>query len=91
MLRFFDRMKGKAAPMVLPKHNYGPFNGSSNDSFSPTHYPDEKMGKLMELIGMAIEAWAKEFQMENLPKRIVFEQALDAIHTMECILCNDDH
>lgn len=37
---------------------------------------------LMRLIGSAIEEWAKMYHLENLPKEIVFQQALAALNAM---------
>lgn len=47
------------------------------------NFPDDKIARLMELIGCAIEDWTKEYNMENLPKKIIFEQVLDAMHAIE--------
>ena len=41
------------------------------------------MARLMELIGCAIENWAAEYHLENLPKKVVFEQVLDAMRAIE--------
>ena len=49
---------------------------------------DNKTARLMELIGSAIEQWASEYHMERLPKKIVFEQALDAMRTIEPLITN---
>jgi len=51
------------------------------------HY-DPKVARLMELISCAIEDWATEFNLENLPKRIIFEQALDAMRAIELAINN---
>lgn len=52
------------------------------------NFPDDKIARLMELIGCAIEDWAKEYNMENLPKKIIFEQVLDAMHALEIAMNN---
>jgi len=44
---------------------------------------DSKMARLMELMGSAIEMWAEEYHLENMPKQIIFGQALDAMHIVE--------
>ena len=49
---------------------------------------DGKMNRLMELIGYAIDEWAVEYHLENMPKRIIFEQALDAMYAMELAINN---
>lgn len=40
---------------------------------------------LMRLIGSAIEEWSKMYHLENLPKQIVFQQALSALNAMNKI------
>lgn len=47
---------------------------------------DCKTARLMELIGHAIEEWAVEYNLEHLPKKIVFQQALDAMHAIDIML-----
>lgn len=44
---------------------------------------DNKLARLMELINYAIEEWAIEFHMEMLPKKVIFEQAFDALSAIE--------
>lgn len=46
------------------------------------------MIRLIELISCAIEDWAKEYHLENLPKKIIFEQALDAMKALEIVINN---
>ena len=58
------------------------FNSSSQEKF----IPNQKMARLMELIGCAIDDWTIEFHLENLPKEIVFEQVLDAMRAIEYTL-----
>lgn len=58
-------------------------NSVHESSTQPINNFNCKMNRLMELVGIAIETWAKEYHMENLPKRILFEQALDAMQTIE--------
>ena len=43
----------------------------------------DKTARLMTLIGKAIETWAKEYNMERLPRDIIFTQAMDAMKAME--------
>lgn len=84
MFRRFKRKKKEKVSMELPVRNYG---RQSNSAYAvqrePVIHVDSKMARLMELIGRAMEEWAAEYHMENLPKRIIFEQALDAMHTIE--------
>ena len=49
----------------------------------PYSYIDNKTARLMQLIGSAIDEWAREYHMENLPKKIIFEQAFDAMRVFE--------
>lgn len=72
---------------ILPKHNYG--NICSTLYEAETQYRnhnDGKMARLMELISHAIDDWAVEYNMEKLPKKIIFEQALDAMRAIELAL-----
>lgn len=39
-------------------------------------FQDDMAKDLMVLIGKAIDEWAVHYHMENLPKHILFEQAL---------------
>lgn len=65
-------------------YNYKDENNSVYDTSTQTiNNLDSKMNRLMELIGIAIETWAKENHMEKLPKKILFEQALDAMRSIE--------
>lgn len=52
----------------------------------PVILTDKKMVRLIELISFAIEDWAKEYRLENLPKKIIFEQALDAMKALEVVI-----
>lgn len=49
----------------------------------PIVLSDDKTARLMQLISFAIEEWAKEYHLENMPKKIIFEQALDAMRAIE--------
>lgn len=40
---------------------------------------------LMMLVGDAIEQWSKKYNMENLPKKIVFKQALTILNGIDQI------
>ena len=37
---------------------------------------------LMRLVGSAIEEWARLYGMENLTKKIIFQQALTILNSM---------
>ena len=38
---------------------------------------------LMSLVGKAIDEWAKLYHMENLPQKIVFQQALTILNAID--------
>lgn len=38
---------------------------------------------LMSLVGKAIDEWARLYHMENLPQKIVFQQALTILNAMD--------
>ena len=84
MFRLFRRKKKEMVSMELPVRDYGNMN---NDNYQrtthPANQPDSKMARLMDLIGDAIEGWAVEYHLENMPKKIIFEQALDAMRAIE--------
>lgn len=70
--------------MDLPKYH---FNETKNDSSGSQPMliieADEKTQRLMELIENALDVWAKEYHLERVPKRIIFEQAIDIMHVIE--------
>lgn len=43
---------------------------------------DEKAQDLMRLVGQAIDEWANLYGMNNLPKKIIFQQALAILNAM---------
>ena len=59
---------------------------TSNTSNIPTNDTENLSGDmtqdLMQLIGSAIEEWSKIYHLENLPKEIIFQQALAALNAM---------
>lgn len=57
-----------------------PSNISTANEFSGDMAQD-----LMRLIGTAIEDWSNMYNLENLPKKIVFQQALSAMNAMNKI------
>ena len=91
MFQFLKR-KEKVS-MELPVHNYSDIKNDTYTHEAPAEtigHPDRKMARLMELIGYAIERWAAEYHLENLPKKIVFEQALDAMRAIELAMNNTE-
>ena len=52
------------------------------DYTTPTLDNDCAKG-LMQLISQALDQWAVEYKMENLPKKIVFQQALSIMTAMD--------
>ena len=49
--------------------------------------PDDAMSRdLMVLIGRAIETWAQKYNLENMPKDIVFSQAMVIMKRAEELL-----
>lgn len=92
MFRPFRRKKKEMMSMELSVHNY---NNMINNTYEiPTQsidHPDSKTARLMELISYAIEDWAAEYHLENLPKKIVFEQALDAMRALEQVMNSTEH
>ncbi len=84
MRRLFRWKKKETTPAEPPVCDCSDMSSDLCETLCPPpNYPDSKMARLMELIGGAIEDWAAEYHMENLPKKIVFEQALDAMRIME--------
>jgi hypothetical protein len=59
-----------------PKNNY-----QSDSAFREQF--DDKTLRMIELIGCALNQWTEEYQLENLPKRIVLGQAIDVMHAIE--------
>jgi len=71
------------------------FERNSNNTYDnyqrvaqPINATDSKTARLMELISLAIENWAREYHLENMPKKIIFEQALDAMRVIEFAMNN---
>ncbi len=80
LCRFFKcKIKQRILENDFSFHNVD----ESNDAISQYNYPDNKLQRLMELIGRAIEQWSEEYDMQKMPKKIIFEQALDAMKIME--------
>lgn len=89
MFRFFRHKKKEMMPTELPTCNYS--DSAYETSTQSVNHIDSKMARLMELIGCAIKEWAVEYHLENLPKRIVFEQALDAMRAIEFAMHSKGH
>lgn len=52
-----------------------------SESDNPKSIFDDDIAKnLMILIGKAIEEWARQYGMQNLPKDIIFNQALNILN-----------
>ena len=91
MFRLYRRKrKGKVLIEPPMQIHRTAINNNHQASTQPKNHNDRKTVRLMELIGCAIEDWATEFHLENLPKRIVFEQVLDAMRTIELAINNKE-
>lgn len=51
---------------------------------------DDKAHDLMVLVGKAIDCWAKMYSMEDLPKHIIFKQALGIMNAWNNIYKQKD-
>mgnify|MGYP004731919263 CR=1 FL=1 len=87
MLEIF-RNKKKFSSIERPVHNHIDTSNNTYESKFQSNSSDIKIARLMELIGYAIEEWAVEYHLENLPKKILFEQALDAMRAIEISMDN---
>ena len=47
---------------------------------------DKMTQDLMRLVGAAIDEWANLYGMNNLPKKIIFQQALTILNAMNTLL-----
>jgi len=86
ILSFFSSLKSQhtASRTTIPcPHSNDVY--SSNASYLPPFPTDGKTARLMALVGQAIETWAAEYHLENMPKKIVFQQAFDAMRTIELL------
>lgn len=91
MFKIFRRNNKGLVSKDLPTSNYK-FTCSIPYEIPPRtiSHPDGQTARLMELIGRAIEEWATEYHLENMPKKIIFEQALDAMRAIELAMNNKD-
>lgn len=89
MFRFFTHKKKKKVMSEPIIFNYEDTNNVIHESVNqPINGFDNKMNRLIELIGLAIEEWSKEYNLEKLPKKILFEQVLDAMRIIESVINN---
>ncbi len=72
---------------IKPNHNLSVENEPIYH-FQSSDFPDAKLVRLMELIGNAIDEWALEYDLGNIPRKIIFEQALDAMKVIDFSLNN---
>lgn len=87
MFRLFRRKGEEKVSAEFVAYSYSDVSKNSDKApLQPSNCPDSKMARLMELIGGAIEDWAAEYHLENLPKKVVFKQALDAMRIMEHVM-----
>lgn len=90
MFQIFRHKKKMVSP-ELPVRNYSNISNNTYESESQSvNHTDIKIVRLMELIGCAIEEWAIEYHLEKLPKKILFEQALDAMRAIEISMDNTE-
>lgn len=90
MLQLLKRIQKKHKEQTM--HIYS--NIKNNDCEippQPINHLDNKTVKLIELICAAIKEWAIEYHLENVPKKIIFEQALDAMRSIELTINNNLH
>lgn len=81
-----DGERQNSAEEAFNEQNNRSCKASNGDAiFQGNNYQpeDNKTARLMQLVGNAIEEWAEEFHLEKMPKKIIFEQALDALQVME--------
>ena len=71
----------------LPKELSGPDQSKTIQAVNHINTPvDNKTARLMELVNQAIEEWAAEYNLQNLPRRIVFQQVHDVMHVIEMMM-----
>lgn len=88
----FGIFKRKKKNSISAKHTNDntAFNAEHQISAQPFDIQyDDKMKRLMELISKAMDDWAKEYNLENMPKMIIFQQALDAMRAIESVLTKE--
>lgn len=65
--------------------NAGKSTASVQTEMSPAE-SDKMTQDLMILVGAAIDEWANLYGMNNLPKKIIFQQALTILNAMNTLL-----
>ena len=65
--------------------NAGKSTASVQTEMSPAE-SDKMTQDLMRLVGAAIDEWANLYGMNNLPKKIIFQQALTILNAMNTFL-----
>lgn len=63
-------------------HEFTPNSTSQNNTAFDY---DDSAKDLMYMVGTSIEEWAKKYGMENLPKKVIFHQALSIMNSIEKI------
>ena len=71
--------------IVESNENAGKSTASVQTEMSPAE-SDKMTQDLMRLVGAAIDEWANLYGMNNLPKKIIFQQALTILNAMNTLL-----
>lgn len=81
---FRRKNKNDILNMELPKYN---FNSQQETLTAECQQPivpkNERIERLVTLIEQALNQWSVEYHMEKVPKRIIFEQALDVMRALD--------
>ena len=77
-------MHGKNLLLPHRKENIGMSELDENAGKSTAS--DKITQDLMRLVGAAIDEWANLYGMNNLPKKIIFQQALTILNAMNTLL-----
>lgn len=81
-----DKMNKKEKPLIEKVTTSNTSNIPTNDTEINCTQTENLSGDmtqdLMQLIGSAIEEWSRIYHLENLPKEIIFQQALAALNAM---------
>lgn len=82
MIRLFRRKKEKMLSIEQHVPNYSNIRNNAYEvQLQSINNPNDKMIRLMELISCAIDTWAVEYHLENLPKKLFLSK-----HLMRCEL-----
>ena len=91
MLHIINHMRRKEERAINREHDKHSIDENLYVSdVCPNRPMDNKMARLLELFGYAIDVWKKEFHLENLPKEIVFEQVFDVMQILESAIKHKD-